>query len=393
MSETKETKKMTAGERLAKALGISEEDMTRYHERKRKEREDALADAEKILAENNINPDDIPGEMMIQTAANELMRHVRQTEEELPVGEDGETIEVPGWNRRHVWELCRGLQNANDVYEKACCESGVETVLDDEEKQRLEYALCKAGAICGNAFDNLRVGEIVLYAHSIVYYETKDFIQKTDKDLEAAKQLIAAHKMRDTIVGFIDYYRVLVTENRIRVLDRCFAHKRHGVKLPEKVYELMLPAAAKENLELFEKAAEEIDQVLNHSEEAFGYKLNYIKSGKTAYHVYRWNGQVDKGQENEECPMGTMWVEEKGDYPTEEEAKRVAEEGDEIKEYDPEEMWAIVCPKGNNPTNKIYPYREDAVVDLIRLLGEETLPNWFAWEAYLDEKEKEEAYA
>jgi hypothetical protein len=103
--------------------------------------------------------------------------------------------------------------------------------------------------------------------------------------------------------------------------------------------------------------------------------------------VFKWNGETDEEQEEDENPKGTIWAEEKGEFPTLEEAQAIAEEGDEIESYDPEEMWAIVDPNGNNPTTMIYPYKERAAVFLTGILGKEKLPNWYAWEELLNSRE------
>ncbi len=124
--------------------------------------------------------------------------------------------------------------------------------------------------------------------------------------------------------------------------------------------------------ELIEKAYAEVEYVYKHLEE-FGYKLNTISSGKVKYCVTRNN------EEELDNVIGT--------FPTEEEARQAAINGDEkIEAFDPDERYALVTLEGKNATGEIYD-NEGAAIAYVLDKFPGKVPNWRKW--YIQENSPE----
>ena len=173
--------------------------------------------------------------------------------------------------------------------------------------------------------------------------------------------------------------------NSVRELETVIMYAEGYLRMkelqaPEVIQRHMRERAGTDREEFYE----EMDLVLHHTEEAYGYRINRIASGKTVYIV-----TIGKQNGN-----GEQITEDIGEYDTEKEARSAAEAAEDaencnIQEMDPEEWWAIIDPDGKNATDMLYPYRERAYVFLLALLGNR-VPQWRAFERERYEKNAEE---
>ena len=341
---------------------------------------EALNQATKIMELQHTTVEDIPSRTFRYVTLQTLINRVKIFREEYQL-----------MNRLHTQPNDQLIDNAKLMlaalrcYQKICILLNEPCKFSAPEQRKLDETIEWTKAILPTNEKLDLTHEIQVFAHMVFHDQVRAFCKKKQHTIRDAATLVAAQTVRG-ILTQPKYYNVPQAEQRITDLQRYAAYK----KIPSMTQELLMltiPSIARKNLELFDKASKEIDDLLNHTQEVFGYTLNYIKSGQQEFNVFKWHSEIDDGQENERYQKGSMWAEDKGTFPTLEEAKAIADEDDEIEEYDPEEMWAIVDPNGNNPTNMIYPYKERAAVFLIGILGKNKLPNWYAWEDLLNHQE------
>ena len=349
--------------------------------------ENAVQRSAEILAENHVQAKDIPLSVCVQAAGNALVRKLESFEMDVKMQEDFPKLRK---DDRLTLENARDLLHAINAYERVCMSLQEQDALPGEIRERLERAGKNAREICARNDEKFSQLAIKAYAVSVLYLAAQKFAANEAPALQDAEEVIAARYVKRLIEDLYSGYNVLAAEERIHDIER-YNHYKKLPDLPDALRLATMPAEGRKNQELFEKAAEEIDRVLNHTED-FGYSLNYIRSGRTRYSVFRW--KTEKIDPESEDPVYNMWAEDIGEYDTAEEAAEAAgkdgEDPAEIEPYDPEEMWAIVDAQGHNPTKMIYPTKTRAAIFLIGLLGEETLPNWTAWERLLDRKNEEE---
>lgn len=352
-----------------------------------KERQEGLQQALLIMREHNVTNADIPHRMFVIVAAHALMKQLNSVTTDLQMIDKLISMDPNAKIPDTVLENIRLFIHSVPCYEQICNHFQEESVFTDIQKEQIEKVLAKAKELCPQDQQAFSLKDVHIFADMLYEYQIRTFCSKDIHTIKDAAKIIAAYTDRHILLHSEKPYNVLAAEKRIADLQR-YTHYKSFAELPHELLMATIPTIARNNLELFDATAKEIDDLLNRTEKTFGYKLNYIKSGKQAFNVFTWNGEIDDNQENEQYPKGTIWAEDKGDFPTLEEAQSIAEEGDEIEEYDPEEMWAIVDPNGNNPTNMIYPYKERAAVFLIGILGKNKLPNWYAWEELLNSEER-----
>ena len=357
----------------------------KMQEKRREEMHRSFEQAKNIMRSSDSDMEDIPGALFVRVAANALIKQVEPFERDYNffkrVNKEDFIIE-------ELKENASTLIAANVAYGEVCREFNAGSVLSEVETQRLMVVVKEATALCRKYAKNVTVHDMQVFAFAMPYYETMEFAKKKVHTVNDAMRVVAAHSLCQMIINAYRPYNVKKAEQRILDMEKFIHYKKYKDQIPAAVYKATLPAGAKDNMEILEGAAEEIKNLLENTEEAYGYKLNYIKSGKQVYSVWKWKGEVEEIEG--EVKPGILWAEDKGEYDTPEEAHDAADEDDEIEAYDPEEMWAIVDKEGKNPTNMIYPTRERAAVFLIGILGEERLPFWFAWEKCLNNMEAHE---
>lgn len=381
-------------ERLLKSLfgdDINvEEEMERYHEKRKKEQESACQESEEIMRKAHKTYKDIPVAVYEDVASRALRKELERYNTAKKMSQFD--IEKR-FSEEEMRDVSCGIQNAYYIYSRLCKDNSMTSTLTQEKQEELSEALAEAKKY----YDRKSVPDsnaARLFAYSIFYYEIRRFVKKETKTELDAARVVAANRLRNIIPEICKTYNVLAAEKRIMDIEQYNHYKKMDEKynIPEIIMRANTPADAFENMEIFEKAAKEIDQVLNQTEKVYGYKLNYIRSGNIRYDVWRWRYSDEEPEADP--PVCTMWAEEIGTYDTPEEAKQAAvpaEDGTpaEIQEYDPEEMWAIVDTEGKNVTDMLYPSKIRAAIFLLGVLGKEKAPGWHAWEQFLDKKERE----
>lgn len=363
------------------------EEEEKFLNKSRKMRENVICESNKILEKNHVQKKDIPRSACVKVTANTLIKTMESFETQKAVNETLPRLDAAD---RLLMDAARDLIHAVRVFENVKEALNETYELPESIQKRLNEAVKKAAEISGT--EDFTQFSANLFAESVLYRAITDYAREKEHTLDDAVNVIAAIGARNLIVELYKGYDVLSAEDRIRDIER-YNHYKKAPGLPRQLLLATMPVEARKNQELFERAAEEIDQVLNRTEE-LGYRLNYIRSGRTRYSVFRWKSEPESDDPDNEAYR--MWAEDIGEYDTPEEAEEAAnKEADdpaEVTEYDPEEMWAIVDANGHNPTNMIYPTKQRAAIFLIGLLGKEKLPNWNAWEQYLDSmKEREDA--
>ena len=356
-------------------------EVERFHAQRKRECAETLQQANEIMQENHATMNDIPSKVFRNVTLHTLIHQAQAFREEYQFMQ---RMHNRGPKDSLMGHAIRFLA-AWDCYQKICKKFNEQPIFIGAQQKKFDETLEWATS-CLTAKQQTDLDEeSKIFAHMVLHDQIKNFRNKETHTIQDAACVVAANAVKDILLQ-PKPYNVPQAEQRIADLQR-YTHYKNFPDLPHQLLMATIPTIARNNLELFDQVATEIDNLLNHTEETFGYKLNYIKSGKQEFSVFKWNGQMDENQDGNEYPKGTIWAEDKGEFPTLEEAQAIAEEGDEIEPYDPEEMWAIVDPDGNNPTNMIYPYKERAAVFLIGILGKEKLPHWYAWEELLNSKE------
>lgn len=366
-----------------------EKEAENIREKRRKELKETYEASEKIMKLANKTRKDIPLYIYEEVAAQALMNDLKSFEGTREFSARvGKEIAI-----KEMREVSRTLQNAYITYSRLFSDNKMISSIGPDEYTMLKAALTASEEYYNSQDEESPADAVAVYAYSVCYYEVQRFKSKEEYGIEDAFRIIAADRICSLIREKYKPYNVLVAEKRIMEIERYNHYKKMDEKynIPEVILRANTPAGAEENMEVFLGAAEEIDRVLNNAEESYGYKLNYIRSGNVIYDVWRWKGTIDNP--DAETSEGTLWTEEIGSYDTLEEANQAAvpdEDGTpaEVQECDPEEMWAIVGPDGKNATEMIYPSKIRAAVFLIGVLGEKKVPNWYAWEKYLDERGK-----
>ena len=353
----------------------------RIRDKRKQECDETLQKANEILTQHNIALDDIPTKTFRNVTLAAFFNCIRVFREDYRLMQQLKYQEP----NEHIIENAKLFLAAHACYLKTCEMFREQTAFSEPEQRKINESIEWAKSILTKDQQTNLDMEIQMFAYMIFYEQVQTYRHKKEHIITDMIDVVAANAVKDMLLQ-PKPYDVAKAERQIIDLQR-YAHYKKFPELPHELLMATIPTLARNNIELFDKAATEIDNLMNHTEETFGYRLNYIKSGKQEFSVFKWNGETDEGQEDEKYPKGTIWAEDKGEFPTLEEAQAVAEEGDEIEPYDPEEMWAIVDPNGNNPTNMIYPYKERAAVFLIGILGKNKLPNWYAWEELLENKE------
>lgn len=347
--------------------------------------DDAVRLAKKIMAENHAQTKDIPFSVCVKVAGDALVKKLESFEMDVKMMEDFPKLRK---DDPITLDNARDLLHAINAYERVCLSLKEQDVLSGEIRERIERAGKIAQDLCSSNNEKFSQTSVKLYAASILYYAAQKFAAEQSPTLQDAEEVLSAMYVKQLVESLYSGYNVLAAEERIHDIER-YNHYKKLPDLPDTLRLATMPSKGINNRELFEKAAEEIDRVLNHTEE-FGYSLNYIRSGRTRYSVFRWKAEKTTPESDE--AVYDMWAEDVGEYDTAEEAAEAAEKDGEdpaeIEPYDPEEMWAIVDAEGHNPTKMIYPTKTRAAIFLIGLLGEETLPNWTAWEKLLDGKKE-----
>ena len=354
----------------------------RIRDKQKQECAETLQKSKEIMANHNLTLDDIPAKTFRNVTLNAFSTRIHTFREDYHFMK---RLNHLGPNEYMV-EKAKLFLAAHTCYLKICEVFHEKTAFSDSEQRKVDESIEWAKNILSETQQTDLNRAIEIFAYMVLYEQVRSYRNKKTHTITDVTAVIAANMVKDILLQSKPY-DVPKAEHRIIDLQR-YTHYKQFPELPHELLMATIPTIARNNLELFDKAATEIDNLLNHTQETFGYTLNYIKSGKQEFSVFKWNGETDEEQEDEKYPKGTIWAEDKGEFPTLEEAQAIAEEGDEIEPYDPEEMWAIVDPNGNNPTNMIYPYKERAAVFLIGILGKNKLPNWYAWEELLNSEER-----
>lgn len=366
----------------------------RYREKKIKQREKALEEASEILKENRIDINDIVDDIYVEVACNTFQRQIKNA---LDIELNCRCYK----NKEDLVKAAKDILLSYKAYEYVLQDrkisdnfqiTYVEKMNNNENNEHLNKVMQEAKRICQGYKNDIQVGKIPSYTYLLVYYATEAFYVNEKHTIDDACRVFAAFEMKNMIEQHYNPCKLIVEEKRLQELSKYNHYKQISEKypgqMPAVIIDVNTPKEAKENRKVFDKAAKEIDNILNHTEECYGYHFNYINSGRKIYNVFKWKFEPDNTKADpttDEGRTGTMWREDKGDFATFEEAKSVADADDEIEDYDPDEYWAIVDSKGNSPIEAVYAWKELAAVALINHLGEEKLPNWFAWNRMLDQ--------
>lgn len=176
---------------------------------------------------------------------------------------------------------------------------------------------------------------------------------------------------------FKNDYDVLEAEHRImRLLHVITFSQVHA--FPEPIIQKMKDKISYGNPDLLEKVLAEIDQVANNTKEFCGWQINHISSGKTIYEVVTYQPSEQEGISEE---MVTV-----GEYNSREEAETACGEDEDIFDYDPNELFAIMPPEGEPSPDMYHPFRERAIVFLLMRIEDKT-PWWQIYEKMADQYE------